>query len=305
MSGNQNDWIEIVVPVTNAIADDVAAIITQDVSAARAGVELRSGELVLWATADESEHALAQTRGVVRRMAEAGLAVDPARVLARPAVPEVEWRDAWKRYFHAIRLTRQLVIVPSWEQHDNVDGGAQPEDIPILLDPGQAFGTGAHATTRLLLGELQQLRDRGVEVTRFFDCGTGSGILAIAATKLWPGCSGVAVDIDSLAVEACIENAERNGVGDRIAASDTPVQDIDERFDLVLANIQAGPLTALCDPIRATVAAGGCLLLSGLLHHQVDDVAARYAAPGDMSIDAIERSSFDPEWASARLTRHG
>lgn len=303
MTGS-TDWIEIVVPVTTAIADDVAAIITQDVSAARAGVELRSGELVMWASAADVENALAETKAVVRRMAESGLALDPTRVVARPAVPESEWRDAWKRYFHTIRLTRQLVIVPSWEAHDDVDGGRRDQDIPIALDPGQAFGTGAHATTRLLLTELQQLHDAGHSVARFFDCGTGSGILSIAATKLWPTCSGVAVDIDPLAVEAAAENSERNGVASRIACSDTAAADIGERFDLVMANIQAGPLTALREAICATVAPGGRLLLSGLLHHQVESVAQAYAEE-DMTVEAIERSTFDPEWSSARLRRHG
>lgn len=293
-----SDWIEIIIPATAASADDVAALIAREVPAAQSGTEIRSGNVVFWAPLETCEHVLLETREAVKRLAAAGIAVDSTGVSARAAVPEAEWRDAWKRHFHVIRLTRQLVIVPSWESYEPAG-----DDLVIHLDPGQAFGTGAHASTRLCLSRLQALADRGIAVHRFLDLGAGSGILAVFATKLWPECTGMAVDIDPLAVSASRENAAANGVAGRIECSATPAVEITETFDLVLANIQADVLLALKDAIIARVAPGGHLILSGLLSSQVEAVAASYGAA--LVLEGTHRSEHDPEWSSATLRRDG
>jgi ribosomal protein L11 methyltransferase len=258
-------WVEIVVTATVPSASDVAALLADEVEEAAQGVMIRGAEVVFWVAAARSERALAETRSAVARMAEAGLPVAADRVAGQPALPESEWRDTWKRYFHVIRLTRQIVVVPSWESYQPVD-----DDLVIDLDPGQAFGTGAHASTRLLLQEMQALRDQGARVDRFLDVGTGSGILAIAAARLWPASTGLAVDIDPLAVGATRENSQINRVDDRITCADTAPGRIEGGFDLVLANIQADVLTALGADLAMRVAPGGMLLLSGLLTHQVE-----------------------------------
>src|SRR5690349_13589335 len=160
-----------------------------------------------------------------------GLAVDPAKVRLAAAMPEAEWRDAWKRYFKVSHLTRQFVVVPSWERYTPGQG-----EVVIDLDPGMAFGTGTHASTRLVLEVLQAIADAGGIPGRILDVGCGSGILAIAAVKRWPEATCIAVDNDPIAVQATGENAAVNHVGDRIAASTTPLTEIAERFPLVLAN---------------------------------------------------------------------
>jgi ribosomal protein L11 methyltransferase len=285
------------VPTTVAAADDVAGLLASEIEAAAAGTELRADQVVFWVALEAGEQVLEETRRAVADMAASGLPVDPARVAMRPAVPEEEWREAWKRHFHAIRLTRRIVIVPSWERHSPA-----PDDLIIDLDPGQAFGTGAHATTRLLLEELQALADGGVAVQRFLDVGAGSGILAITATRLWPQASGIATDIDPNAVTAARENAERNQVGQRIRCCDTAVGEVEGVFELVCANIQSDVLLDLRADITARVAPGGVLLLSGLLAGQVEAVARRYA-DGGLVLEATTPSPHDPEWASARLRR--
>jgi ribosomal protein L11 methyltransferase len=141
-----------------------------------------------------------------------------------------------------------------------------------------------------------------VSVERTLDVGTGSGILVIAAAKLWPRSQGLAVDIDPLATAATAENSERNQVADRVACGDTPVTKIAGEFDLVLANIQSDVLLDLRDAIVARVAPGGYLLLSGLLATQVDAVAAAYQDSG-LAMGTIRRSEHDPEWACAMLQR--
>ena len=290
-----SDWVEIVIPATVAGADDVAAIIAQEVDAARDGTEIRNGDVVVWASMEQMEQALAQTRQVVSRLAVAGLAVDPQGITVRPAAPEKEWRDAWKRYFRPARLTRQLVVVPSWETFEPA-----ADDLIIRLDPGLAFGTGLHATTRLVLGEMQALRDRGVEITRFLDLGCGSGILAIAAARLWPRATGVALDIDPHAVAAAADNAADNQVGERIVCihDDPAGGEPGESFELVLANIQSGILLSLRDYLATHTREGGILLLSGILGSQVDAVAAGFQEDGRFEVEMAQYTSA-PESGTA------
>jgi ribosomal protein L11 methyltransferase len=285
------DWVEVIVPASAASVDEVAAMLVDEVGAAGSGVEIRGADVVFWAELAQREAALAETREVVARWQASGWDVDAARVTAAPAVPEAEWRDAWKKYFHVTRLTRQLVVVPSWESF-----APAADDRVIQLDPGLAFGTGTHASTRLVLEELQALRDAGAGAARVLDVGAGSGILAIAACLLWPAASCVAIDVDPLAVDACGENAAANAVGDRIASSTTPVGAVGEAFPLVLANIQAHVLRDLRADIVARCAPGATLILSGLLTPQAPAVADEYVAAG-LALRTVRPSADDPQWS--------
>lgn len=290
-------WVEVIVPVGAADVDDVAALIASEIPAAAAGTEQRGDEVVFWVAAADAPRALAETRDTVTRWQADGLAVDPARVRLADAMPEAEWRDAWKRYFRVTRITRQFVIVPSWETHTHRQG-----DVVIDLDPGMAFGTGTHASTRLVLEELQDLADRGITPTRALDVGCGSGILAIAVAKRWPASTIVAVDNDPIAVDATVDNAAQNRVADRIAASLTPLGELGETFPLVLANIQAHVLRELRPALIASVSAGGTLILSGLLTPQAQPLADEFVAAG-MRLARVRASTDDPQWSSVTLER--
>src|SRR5439155_18610407 len=125
------DWVEVIVSVGAADVDDIAALIVADIPAAAAGTEQRGDEAVFWVARDDAAAALATTRDAVTRWQALGAAVDPSRVRLADAMPEAEWRDAWKRYFRITRLTRQFVVVPSWETHTHRAG-----DVVIDLDPG-------------------------------------------------------------------------------------------------------------------------------------------------------------------------
>ena len=291
------EWLEVVVQVGAADIDDVAALIVSEVAAAAAGTEQRGDEVVFWVAEDAAAAALVETRDAIARWQANGAAVDPLRVRLADAMPEAEWRDAWKRFFKVSRLTRQFVVVPSWETYDPAPG-----EIVIDLDPGMAFGTGTHASTRLVLEELQQLADSGVGATRVLDVGCGSGILSIAAVKRWPGATCVAVDIDPLCIDATIDNAAANRVADRIAASATPVGELGEEFSLVLANIQAHVLRALKADLIARTAPGGTLILSGLLTPQAEPLAIEMVAAG-LRCRSIRASRHDPEWSVVVLAR--
>ncbi|MFT3696141.1 MAG: 50S ribosomal protein L11 methyltransferase [Kofleriaceae bacterium] len=287
------DWVEIIVPVGAADVDDVAALIASDVGAASAGTEQRGDEIVFWVDAANVASALAETRDAVARWAAGGAALDPARVRTATAIPEVEWRDAWKKYFKVTRLTRQFVVVPSWEPYTPAEG-----EITIDLDPGMAFGTGTHASTQLVLEEMQVLADAGVTPDRILDVGCGSGILSIAAAKRWPGTHVIAIDNDPIAVTATAENAQINNVA--IGAAITPLGEIAGTFPIVLANIQAHVLRELKAALVEKTA--GTIILSGLLTPQAQPLADEFVAAG-LKLIRVRPSSLDPQWSTAVLSR--
>ncbi len=194
--------------------------------------------------------------------ATAGLDGVPAYALEK--VEEQNWVRLTQSQFEPIRVSGRLWIVPSW--HTAPD----PEAIVLVLDPGMAFGTGSHPTTRLCLEWLERTVTPGVSV---LDYGCGSGILGIAAARL--GAADVlGVDIDPQAVTAARHNAERNGVRVRF---DDSAAEIRGQFDLVVANILSNPLKALAPAICAHVRPGGRLALSGILAAQTEELIAAYA----------------------------
>jgi ribosomal protein L11 methylase PrmA len=123
-------WAEIVIPV-GADIDDIAALIASEIPAAAAGTEQRGDEVVYWVRQADAAAALGQTRDAVMRWQSSGLPVDPARVRIAAALPEAEWRESWKKYFRVSRLTRQFVVVPSWERFT-----PGPDAVVIDLEPG-------------------------------------------------------------------------------------------------------------------------------------------------------------------------
>jgi ribosomal protein L11 methyltransferase len=282
------DWVEIIVPVGAADVDDVAALITSEVTAAAAGTEQRGDEIVFWVAPDQVAAALSETRDALARWAAGGAALDPARVRTQAAMPEAEWRDAWKKYFKVSRLTRQLVVVPSWETF-----APAGDDLVIDLDPGMAFGTGTHASTRLVLEEMQALADAGTAPEAILDVGCGSGILSIAAKRLWASSRAIAVDNDPLAIAATADNAAHNRIAVETCAA-LPAGS----FPLVLANIQAHVLRELKTALIERCA--GTLILSGLLTPQAGPLADEYAAAG-MRVVHVRPSGDDAQWSCAVL----
>ena len=197
-------------------------------------------------------------------LAEAAQSIGLTQIPACGVVADQNWVQLTQSQFDPIRISERLWIVPSW--HETPD----PAAVNLILDPGMAFGTGSHPTTRLCLEWLERnVSDR----CTVLDYGCGSGILAIAAARLGAG-SVAGVDIDPLAVEAARSNAERNGVVALFADSATPVAG---EYDLVVANILSNPLRVLAPAICAHVRSGGRLALSGILREQADEIMAIYA----------------------------
>jgi|DewCreStandDraft_1066081.scaffolds.fasta_scaffold00356_32 ribosomal protein L11 methyltransferase len=185
-----------------------------------------------------------------------------------------DWADAWKEHFHVERVGRRLVIRPSWRPFT-----PQPGDVVIDLDPGMAFGTGQHPTTRTCLELLEEHVRLGDVV---LDVGTGSGILAVAAVKLGAA-RCLALDVDPQAVRVARDNAARNGVAERVQVAEgtlTADDALRHAFDLAVANITAAAVAALAPALATALRPGGTLIGSGIVADRLDAVRAALAAAG-------------------------
>jgi ribosomal protein L11 methyltransferase len=190
-------------------------------------------------------------------------------------VDEADWAEAWKAYFPVLRVGRRLVIRPTWRRHRR-----EPGDVVLALDPGMAFGTGLHPTTRLCLAATEALADRGVLAgARVLDVGCGSGILAIAALRLGAA-TALGIDTDPIAIEATTANARRNRLVRRLRARLGSIPSGEPAFDVVLANLIAGLLVPLASTLRAEVRPGGTLLASGIFADREAEVREAFEAAG-------------------------
>ena len=209
-------------------------------------------------------------------------------------VHEADWADAWKAYFPVMRIGRRLVIRPTWRRHRRRD-----DDIVLALDPGMAFGTGLHPTTRLCLEGVEALADRGLLAgARVLDVGCGSGILAIAALKLG-ATAAVGLDTDPIAIEATLANARRNALVRRLRVRLGSLPSGEPGFDVVLANLIAGLLVALAPALHAELRPGGSLLASGIFVDREAEVASSFEAVG---LSIVDRTA-EGEWVALEARR--
>jgi ribosomal protein L11 methyltransferase len=209
-------------------------------------------------------------------------------------VHEEDWAEAWKAYFPVLRVGRRIVIRPTWRRHRR-----KPDDVVLALDPGMAFGTGLHPTTRLCLAALEDLAERGeVEGAHVLDVGCGSGILAIAALKLG-ATDAYGVDTDPIAIESTLANARRNRLMRRIRARVGSLPSGQPPFDVVLANLIAGVLVPLAPALRDELRPGGTLLASGIFIDREAEVAAAFEAAG---LSVRDRSA-EGEWVALTAVR--
>lgn len=202
-------------------------------------------------------------------------------------VDDVEWADAWREQYVAQRIGR-VVIVPSWAEEP-----IAPGEVAVVLDPGMAFGTGLHPTTRGCLELLQELTPMPAAV---LDVGCGSGILALAALRLGAE-RAVAVDTDENAVRATTENADRNGLADRVVVARGTLGEATEAYGLVLANLVAAVLVELAPRLAAHLKRDGTLVAGGIIAPRAGEVVEALAAAGL----AVRERRDDGEWVSLRL----
>ncbi|ABA90315.1 ribosomal protein L11 methyltransferase [Syntrophotalea carbinolica DSM 2380] len=201
----------------------------------------------------------------------------PGLEVVTPEISRVraeDWAENWKQHFGIQRIGSRLVIRPTWEAFS-----PDPQDAVLTLDPGMAFGTGSHATTRLCLEALAELYETPPGPQRVLDVGTGSGILAVAAALLGAG-QVLGCDIDETACQVALDNARQNGVIEQIAVTLDPLETLGGDFDVVLANILAEENARLAPELVHRLAPGGVLILSGILNEKEQLVIDAFAGRG-------------------------
>jgi ribosomal protein L11 methyltransferase len=210
-------------------------------------------------------------------------------------IREEDWSNTWKSHFKPSRIGKRIVVKPTWEEYcENHD------DIVLELDPGMAFGTGTHPSTRLCMEVLEKIffyegdyhdisSDGPLTV---LDVGTGSGILGIAAAKLG-ALQVTGIDIDPQAVAVAEENIAKNGVGKHVKVSDSPLEMVKGTYGVVVANILAEELVKMAPELVKKVIPGGVLILSGILTEK-ESIVVQGFSTGEMTLAEISREA---EWS--------
>lgn len=220
--------------------------------------------------AEEEEH----VRGIVQ--STSALSGERATVIGVSQIPDEDWSQTWKAHFKPLQVGRRFLVSPTWEPVP-----ADPERLVILIDPGRAFGTGHHETTRLCLEWLENCPDPDLNAasSSLLDVGTGSGILAIGAALLGFG-NVTGIDNDPEAVEVAEQNIALNGFSEKIRICRAIPEEVNGFFDVIISNIQSGPLMTMSKTIESKLGVHGRLALSGLLLEQADEVRAAYEKMG-------------------------
>ena len=238
----------------------------------------------------------------VRSMLSEMKAADNERIYGRleaemTSIREEDWANNWKQYFKPFKVGERLVIKPSWEEYDNTDGR-----IILEIDPASSFGTGKHHTTRLCLEVLEKYLNKG---DKLLDMGCGSGILSIGAMLLGAG-SAVAVDIEENAAATAKENAVKNHISPdvyktyfgNILTDEKLADEIDDKYDIIAANIVADVLIAMKESFLRYLRKGGILIVSGIIEERMDEVIGALESVGFRDAELEVREG----WAAVKFT---
>ena len=273
-----SEWIEVAVTTALDAGELLSRLEDSDVT----GAWEQEGMVRLYWPADKwNGEALAHLKAVV---------TDPAAeapVVRVQSIPARDWNAIWAQAVAPIRIGRRIIVRPSWAQAERAPG-----DIELILDPKQAFGTGHHATTQLLIEWLEE-RIRGRE--RVLDIGTGSGLLAMVALRLG-AISAVGIDHDPIAIECARGYADLNGFGSECALQVgdlAHLSDMDlSAVDLIVANLDRRALLAATGSLASFLDRGVVLLVSGVLADDRNEITEAYAAAGASVREVREREGW-------------
>lgn len=238
---------------------------------------------------DDVEAIISSSRPALEELFQ--LYAEPIPELRTEIIDDQDWATSWKRFFTPVEIVPGLIIKPSWEEYQ-----AEGNEKIIEMDPGQAFGTGQHASTRMALSLLStSLSEQPVE--KALDVGTGTGILAMAAVMFGVD-SVVAIDNDPEAVRVAGENVEANGLAGKISVGVTDLDQVQGSFPLILANIVHDVLVEMAPQFRKLLAPGGRVILAGILQGKQEENIIRVY--GELGLD-LQTSEHDGEWAALLL----
>ncbi|MCK5797355.1 MAG: 50S ribosomal protein L11 methyltransferase [Deltaproteobacteria bacterium] len=275
-----SDLAQVTFRLPQAAAEAVANFLTE---LSGGGVEQRDAEtiaapgdglveFIVWMPSSDVDGHVHAVEKLLASLKEMNVEVAPFTWESADADPDV-WVDAYKRHFRTTRIGRRFVVKPSWENH-----ASEPGDLLIELDPGMAFGTGLHATTKLMMHILERVARLSPAPQSVVDVGCGTGILAIATARLWQASKIIAIDNDPTAVAVCRENVARNGLSDRIEIREGSATRLEGRHSLILANLSYDVLSteAVRQSFMDHLDDFGRLALAGLLAEQARAIAIQY-----------------------------
>lgn len=299
-----NELAEVQFRVPRAAAAAVANLLVESVGA---GIEQRDPdtlhstsdeivELVVWLPSSAVADRVVSVERLLRSLEEMGMQVEPFswQEIARDPT---DWAEAYKTHFKTCHIGHRFVVRPTWERYC-----PKPHELMIEIDPGMAFGTGLHPSTQLVMTCMERLVGYSDEQpTTVLDIGTGSGILSIAAARLWPQCRVLAVDNDPTALDVCRTNIRRNGLHGRIIIEEKSATDLVGRFQLVLANLSFETLSGLHPNVLHLLDDAGQIVLSGLLADQAAAITRRYCH--DLAVEPIYTQEVDG-WRAVMMRLH-
>ena len=254
--------------MTNLLTEEVGGVEQRD-SETLSTVKDGLTELLVWLPGSLVKNRVDMIEKLINSLKELGMEVDPWSWKSVDVDPQ-DWKEAYKDHFDVTRLGRFVVIKPTWKDYQR-----RPTDRVIELDPGMAFGTGLHASTELMVLALERLR--GSPPKKVLDIGAGTGILSLAAARLWPGCKVLAIDNDETAVQVCQQNVKQNGLTKHVKVKQMSGHKVDGARDLVLANLTRELLTDLHPRMRGLLTDGGFLVVSGILESDALKIAHLYS----------------------------
>jgi ribosomal protein L11 methyltransferase len=283
-------WRLIAVQVDRAAEELARALLFELGTTGIVTLEEGDNEVKLGAYFDEHSNTEQIARAIQAEFARAGRMGD-LRGVSISSIPDQDWLQKWKEGFEPIEIGSRLIVAPSWKLPHRSDGR-----LIVQIDPGMAFGTGTHETTRMCLEAIEAHWRNG----RLLDVGTGTGILAIAAALLRPGSRITAIDVDPQAVAVARENAAINNVSNSIAIIEGRPRDfIGSGFDIVVANLTAEVILSLVGDLTGCLAASGLLILSGILTTLEADVENGATRAG---LTIVERRQLG-EWSALLVRR--
>ena len=308
--GDVKEWTQVRVTVPVSELSDLVAVMSminnnlmiEDYSDIDVNLKTCYGDLIdekiLWANKDiaavsvfvPSDRSYMDDVAYIRQRTEAlGLHAGIELV----GVNEEDWANSWKQYYKPVKVGERIVICPAWEQYTPAEG-----ELVIRMDPGMAFGTGTHETTRLVIRLLERYTQ---ENCRMLDVGTGTGILAICASRLGAGVCR-AYDIDPTAVRVARENIAESGLANVTCDQSDLLRQVSlegGKYDLICANIVADIIIRMTPDVGQYLADGGVILASGIIAERCDDVVATFEENG---FEVIERLT-DNDWCGLAVKR--
>ncbi len=292
------EWSELTVTVSKKHADEVAEHLIEQGSngiveeACTTNPEMLTLKAYLKNDAGLAS-CLENIRGVLTALNES-LPQELCSELAIDSIPDEDWNKKWKSFFEPIKVTRRIVIKPSWRNYRKHD-----DEVVIELDPGMAFGTGTHPSTRMCLEAIEDLTGslQAPASSTLLDVGTGSGILAIAGALLGVG-RVEGIDNDHLAVGCAVKNAKNNKASENVTLSTTPLKKLEGAYDIVVANILPHVLIDMKELLVARMKPGGFLVLSGILIEKAPEVIAAFVPEV-----SLQKELHEEEWACLILKK--